>query len=202
MATKRQENIDALIVSESASFQDNTINDVADGIADTDAVNVQQMNTIAVGQGWDEATWDDTTGNLKFLIATILNFTVNLDGRYPTESEVISLISASGNIPPTLIMPTGTSVQERINGMVEGTDYPTGWVLTADGLNLIITHNLGRNLADVTVWANISGDTFNKLEGTSAHATGGLYSYNSANESAVFSLASLQKPINVYLFFA
>lgn len=199
---KRDESVDNLIVNDSLSVQDNQVKNVADGTDDTDAVNVQQLNAVAVGQGWDEAVWDDASGDLTFNIATVFNSLVNLDGRYPTVAEVEALISAGGNIPPTLIMPTGTSVQERINGMVEGTDYPTGWTLTADGLNLVITHNLGRNLADVTIWANISGDTFNKLEGTSAHATGGLYSYNSANESAVFSLASIQKPINVYLFFA
>lgn len=198
----RNEKLNNLVVTDSVSVEGNTINNVADGVDLTDAVNLQQLNAIAVGQGWDEAIWNELTGDLQFLISSVVDFTVNLDDRYTTEQDVEDLIAAGGNVPTTLTMPSGNSVQERIDGMTEGVDYPTGWVLTADGLNLLITHNLGRNLADVTVWANISGDTFNKLEGTSAYATGGLYSYNSANESAIFSLATIQKPINIYLFFA
>lgn len=62
----------------------------------------------------------------------------------------------SNSIPDVrkLSLPSHTTVAGRCLAAVEGVDYPTGWVLAAAGDNandLLITHNLGKNLSEVTV---------------------------------------------------
>jgi len=58
----------------------------------------------------------------------------------------------------TIKLVTGTTIAQRITGLVEGTDYPTGWTLAADGADLVITHNLDKMAILVTV-LSINGTT-------------------------------------------
>lgn len=53
-----------------------------------------------------------------------------------------------------LTLVSSASVSGRLSGLVEGTNYPAGWILAASsGTDLLITHNLtGQKLASVNVF--------------------------------------------------
>lgn len=94
-----------------------------------------------------------------------------------------------------ITLPSASNVAGRI---ALATDYPAGWTLTADGLNLVVTHNLGRQCTDVKVFAKTTGTQQQQLRGTAAE--NGLTSLSS-NQLEVFSLATIAKDIVVYLYF-
>lgn len=192
MTIKRDTDIDNLIVKESASFSDKKITDVADPVANTDAVNLQTLNAKAMAGGWDDAEWDDATGDLKFNIATVLDETVNLDGRYLTSVQVQALIDSGGSSVFSITLPSAASVAARVSAVI---DKPTGWTLTADGLNLDIQHNLGRYTANVTVWAVNYAAEYQQLAGTAAH--NGLTMTNM--KLSILSLATIQVQIVIYV---
>jgi autotransporter adhesin len=181
-----------LKVRTSSSFSDTIIKDVADPVDDTDAVNLRKLNATAIAGGWDEAVWDDETGDLKFNIDEVLDETVNLDGRYTTESEVQDLIDAQGKTVFSITLPSGATVAERVAGVI---DKPDGWTLEADGLNLDIIHNLNRYTANVTVWAVNFAAKYQKLEGTAAHNGITMIS----TELNVLSLATILKQIRIFV---
>jgi hypothetical protein len=54
----------------------------------------------------------------------------------------------------SIYLNASSDVATRLVGLVEGTDYPTGWTLAASsGSNLLITHTLtDRKIVDVNVW--------------------------------------------------
>lgn len=116
--------------------------------------------------------------------------------RLITESEA-TILSALPNIF-TIYLPDSATVAGRIAGAVEGADYPTDWILEA-GLNpndLVITHNLGRKIADVKIWSAGEGDTllwFNEA-----------YSaiFADENQAMIGNLATIATPIYIYLIFA
>ena len=134
------------------------------------AMNLSGINTgdqdlsglVAVASGYSlMPNGLDTT--VTALSAAIASITAALAGyvvdpgdgsRLITPDEATLLDSLTGN--PVIRMPNAGSVGDRITGMTEGSDYPTGWVLAA-GTNpndLLITHNLGKDVAEVTIWAN------------------------------------------------
>ena len=105
------------------------------------------------------------------------------------------MASGSGKTIWHITLPYATSVAGRI---ALATDFPAGWTLTADGLNLVVTHNLGRWCTDVKVFAKTTGTQQQQLRGTAAE--NGLTSLSS-NQLEVFSLATISKDIVVYLTF-
>ena len=105
------------------------------------------------------------------------------------------LAAGSGKTIWHITLPYSTSVAGRI---ALATDFPAGWTLTADGLNLVVTHNLGRWCTDVKVFAKTTGTQQQQLRGTAAE--NGLTSLSS-NQLEVFSLATISKDIVVYLTF-
>jgi len=98
----------------------------------------------------------------------------------------------------SITLPYSTTVTGRIALAVEGTDYPTGWVLEGDGLNLVVTHNLGRSSSNVTVMANTSGTIWQQQRNTAAYI---YYADLSSNTVEVFSLCTATKPIKVIISF-
>lgn len=192
---KRNETIDNLKINDSLSAGGKTINDVAQGVAGTDAVNVDQLNSAVVAGGWDEAVWDDTTGDLEFKKSSITQETVNLDGRYLTEQEVQDLIDAQSKNTYVIKLPSASTVAGRIAGAIE---VPTGWILTDAGLDLDITHNLSRGTADVRVWAVSTGSTKQVLLNTAAWS--GLQDLG-GSVTRVQGLATILKEIWIYVTF-
>lgn len=98
----------------------------------------------------------------------------------------------------SITLPYSTTVAGRIALAVSGVDYPTGWTLTADGLNLVVTHNLGRWCTDVKVFSIINGTQRQQLRLSAAE--NGLTAL-SANQAEVYSLSTIAKDIVVYLYF-
>lgn len=88
-------------------------------------------------------------------------------------SEKISSMLTSTDFQSYRInLKSGTTVAQRLVGLVEGQDYPTGWTLADDGNALIITHNLNSVASVVNVFSvnGITSDAV-KLEGNVAYAT-------------------------------
>ena len=108
------------------------------------------------------------------------------------------LASGSGKPIYSITLPYSTTVAGRIALAVSGVDYPTGWTLTADGLNLVVTHNLNRWCTDVKVFSIINGTQRQQLRLSAAE--NGLTAL-SANQAEVYSLATIAKDIVVYLYF-
>ena len=98
----------------------------------------------------------------------------------------------------TITLPAGATVAQRIAAAIEGTDYPTGWVLSADGTNIDITHNLGRAISNVTVF-NFTDTTTKQMRIGSAAYTG-VYDYDS-DAIKIQSLATVNAKLSIYLFF-
>ena len=105
------------------------------------------------------------------------------------------LAAGSGKTIWHITLPYATSVAGRI---ALATDYPAGWTLTADGLNLVVTHNLNRWCTDVKVFAKTTGTQRQQLRLTASD--NGLTAL-STNQAEVFSLATIAKDIVVYLYF-
>lgn len=108
--------------------------------------------------------------------------------------EAIRLLNAKTNIYH-ITLPYSTTVAGRI---ALATDYPAGWTLSANGVNLVVTHNLGRWCTDVKVFSVINGTQRQQLRLSAAE--NGLTAL-SANQAEVYSLSTIAKDIVVYLYF-
>jgi len=108
------------------------------------------------------------------------------------------LSSGSGKTIWHITLPYSTTVAGRIALAVSGVDYPTGWTLTADGLNLVVTHNLTRWASNVTVFAKTTGTQRQQLFNTAAY--NGITCL-SPNVLTVYSLATISKDIIIYINF-
>ena len=101
-----------------------------------------------------------------------------LDDNITTESNVwsaakiMSMLTGNDFQSYRINLKSGATVAQRLVGLVEGQDYPTGWTLAADGNALIITHNLN-NVASVVNVFSVNGITSDavKLEGNVAYST-------------------------------
>ena len=108
------------------------------------------------------------------------------------------LASGSGKTIWHITLPYSTTVAGRIALAVSGVDYPSGWTLTADGLNLVVTHNLTRWASNVAVFAKTTGTQRQQLFNTAAY--NGITCL-SPNVLTIYSLATISKDIVIYLNF-
>lgn len=97
----------------------------------------------------------------------------------------------------SLLLPAYSTVGDRINNSIEGINYPVGWslVVGVSAVDLVITHNQNRRVADVTIWA-VDGDQEQKLLNTASN--NGLITPN-LNSVRILSLATVVKPIKIYI---
>lgn len=103
----------------------------------------------------------------------------------------------------TITLPSAATVALRCSGAVSGTDYPTGWTISAgvSDVDLLITHNLNRKIAGVTIFSTtIDGDR--QLFGNAAYS-GVLApaSIPTNGQLLVEALATITTPIIVQLVF-
>ena len=63
----------------------------------------------------------------------------------------------------SITLPIEGTLSGSVAAAVEGTDYPTGWVLSASGGNLQVNHGLGRYTANTNVFLNSSGSSYRQL---------------------------------------
>jgi len=98
-----------------------------------------------------------------------------------------------------IALPASSSVAGRIAGTVEGVDYPTGWILAAgvSPVDISITHNLGRRVANISVVA-ITGTEEQVLLNTAAYNG---WKTSNINSLLVQSLATISKAIKIYIIF-
>lgn len=102
--------------------------------------------------------------------------------------------------PITIKLPGYPTVQTRCINAVEGTDYPTGWILQADSNpnDLLITHNLGRSGAIVTVF---SIDASGERQLFANAAFSGIISKPGNNQLVIEGLATVPLTIKIHITF-
>ena len=98
-------------------------------------------------------------------------------------------------------LPAASTVAGRCAAAVEGTDYPTGWTLSADTspVDLLIVHDLGRRCASVTIFS-VDGTTEQQLFGNAAYSS--IYNLDSANQIRISALATIETQIVIHLLFS
>ena len=119
---------------------------------------------------------------------------------FVTPAQLSDSIS-SANIPEkdvyTITLPSAATVAGRITGAIS---VPSGWTLTDDGSDLVITHSLGRRVASVDVTYVVSGTQDRHLVNFN-NAYTGLVSADS-NNLTIENLTTIQREINIYILFA
>lgn len=85
--------------------------------------------------------------NVEDALQEVMGYAVSID-------LAIQALATVKTNPYTLLLGASADVATRLSGLIEGTNYPTGWTLAADsGVNLVVTHNLtGRKIASVNVY--------------------------------------------------
>ena len=120
----------------------------------------------------DSLIWDFSDGYLGWYISGSVSDSISLDGRYVeisdtltsgtyyTQRQVDSLVVNYQSSVFTITLPINGTLSGSVAAAVEGTDYPTGWNLSASAGDLQVGHNLGRYTANVTVSYNTTGDSY------------------------------------------
>lgn len=121
--------------------------------------------------------------------------TVNTYAGFDASGNATTYSFSSSKSIFSINLPYASTVAGRI---ALATDYPAGWTLTANGVNLVVTHNLGRWCTDVKVFSVINGTQRQQLRLSAAE--NGLTAL-SANQAEVYSLSTIAKDIVVYLYF-
>ena len=123
--------------------------------------------------------------------------------RLITPAEIAKLAGLTGGESSVfeITLPANTTIAGRVLNATEGTDYPTGWVLSegANAANLDITHNLGKRAASVTVFYKVSGTEFRQLIPFN-NAYSGLTTPDE-NSVRIEGLTTIHKEIKIYILF-
>ena len=102
---------------------------------------------------------------------------------------------------PTITLPSDTTVEGRITGLIEGTDYPTGWSLSVgeSEFDLLITHNKGKKVFDIKVY---SVDSLGKERMLIPfdNAYSGILTIDS-NSVQIEALSEVQRQLKIYIEF-
>jgi len=101
----------------------------------------------------------------------------------------------------TIVLPSAGSVQARVDASTEGTNYPSGWVLSADIDNshdLSIVHNLSRSMVNVYI-SQVTGTRKKRLQGNVQYS--GLTEKN-LNEIVIEGLATVPFVIEISIILA
>lgn len=87
-------------------------------------------------------------------------------------SKIMSMLTGNDFQSYRINLKSGATVEQRLIGLIEGEDYPTGWGLAADGTSLVITHNLNKIVSIISIYSvnGITNDAV-KLEGNVAYST-------------------------------
>jgi len=143
--------------------------------ADTIAATKDYVLSVAgAGNGWDSIIYQPDDGYLVWWYAGARIDSTSTDGRdvmytdstdiFYTQRTVDSLITASGaQTVYAITLPIAGTLSGSVALMVEGTDYPTGWVIAASGGDLQVNHGLGRYTANTTIKYNTTGSTYRQL---------------------------------------
>lgn len=164
------------------------------GIAVTDAHIRDVADAALQDAGGITWTYDSGAGTITPAVSLAGFTTDNLpEGTINRYSSIQTVFSIN--------LPSASTVAGRLVGAVAPTNFPTGWVLTADEGDLIITHELNREIASVSVFSKnllISRQLF----GNAAYS--GIYQNYLAvyNNVVIESLATIETEITIKLVFA
>lgn len=170
--------IDTLIVPATDSIGQYKYKNVRDPQDLYDAVNYKTLLSGG-GAGLDSIPFNPLSGDLEAYFGGVNFYTTNLDGRYIAFSDTITSVITPSQLSDslairdaqiisstyvyTISLPIAGTLAGSIAAAVSGTDYPSGWILTASGTNLQINHGLGRYCASVNVSYNSSGTIYRQL---------------------------------------
>ena len=159
-------------------------------IQDTVAAFLQNIT----GLTW---TYDDTAGTFTPTVTLEAFTTDNLPegaiNKYASSAETQTVV--------TITLPSASTVSGRISAATEGTDYPTGWVLADDGIDIYITHSMDRRIAAVNVFSNSLG--IERLLLGNAAYSGLFMPYTTTYDEVVIeALATIETDITIQLIFA
>ena len=153
---------------------------------------------------------ETVAGNKTFTGITTLG-TINIPlagiGKYlyiDSSHNVAYGYAPQDTVTYTLKMPNAGSVGARVAAMTEGVHYPTGWVPTAYWVNtnhLHIAHNVGKHIANVTIFATTGFDgTTNERQLLSSAAYTGLLALD-VNNLVIEGLATYASDLYVHITF-
>ena len=176
--------IDTLIVPDADSLGQYKYMNMLDPASDLDGVNLRTLvnsglvgiDSISFENGyvvyWVAGSVSDSTISLDVrylqysdttsLVVTITQLNDSLDN-YPTNLDLDTALLGLTQSVYNITLPINGTLSGSVAAAVEGTDYPTGWVLSASGVNLLIEHNLSRHGANVNVSYNISSTNYKFL---------------------------------------
>lgn len=146
-------------------------------------------------------------GAIRTYKGSTLVETLNLDAYYVNATELTAILAGYAPISTLketfkihLAIGNGEDIATRLVGLVEGTDYPTGWVLDAgvDPKDLVINHGLGRDVCDVTIFSLESGTSKRKRINSLGYV--GLFTTD-ADEFTIESVAQVSKELDIYVRF-
>ena len=147
--------------------------------------------------------------NLNPSIKPVDDSSISSDSVWSSQ-KIVDYFNSQSNIDTgafvnvfTIKLNTGTTVAQRITGLVEGVDYPTGWILTDDGADLLVTHNLDKLNSFVTVLSvNSSTQNVTVLQGNLAYSSYTCEFYNSGyNRLRISALGGGVTPVIIKLGF-
>lgn len=173
------------------------------------------VNTTVSSTPWDSLVWEAGSGDLCWYQGGVQVDCENLDDRYlllsdtvdyiqwtdtastiATKSDISDALTAQQTVF-TVILPAGSTVADRIAVPLS---VPSGWTLTADGVNLDIEHNLNRRVVAVTVFADAAASGFENQQLFNTAAYNGIVNKDS-NNIKIQSLATINEIIYIELIF-
>lgn len=96
-----------------------------------------------------------------------------------------------------ILLPSASTVAGRVSAVI---DYPIGWVLSADGIDLHIEHNMNRRVVEVKVFSDSLG-VERILFGNAAYSGWYMPHSTTYNEIVIESLATIETDITIQLIF-
>ena len=154
-------------------------------------------------------SFEEEVLNLNPSIKPVDDSSISSDSVWSSQ-KIVDYFNSQSNIDTgafvnvfTIKLNTGTTVAQRITGLVEGVDYPTGWILTDDGADLLVTHNLDKLNSFVTVLSvNSSTQNVTVLQGNLAYSSYTCEFYNSGyNRLRISALGGGVTPVIIKLGF-
>lgn len=139
--------------------------------------------------------------SLKALIHAPHSDDQDLTEIFTSLNELTALIN-SMSPPAKIILPSADTVAGRLVGLTAGVNYPTGWVLSADDKDLIVTHGLDKEIKEVVVWSkNLLEGIKRKELGNAAYS--GIYQPigTAYNSFVIESLATINAEITIHITF-
>ncbi len=199
MATKLYVDAAAGAGIDSVTLEDNYIKLYFDGaVLDSVYLSITQDST------WSTLTISDTLFLGGDTALSIETYDGTGGDNYVLASKEYVDNAASGALSQKvyeITLPVAGTLSASISAAVEGTDYESGWNLSASGGNLEIGHNLSNYVASVTVFYNTSGDAYRQLVNfQSAYNNIENYSQDSLSVISISEYYTQYK-LKVYLLF-